>query len=168
MDKTQKIITYLAAFTILLYIFRFFGIIRIDGGEILGYAFIFYGISAVYLSFGQGERYILSLGTAFFCLGLFLFMIKNFHFYEFGKLIIPAALMTFSVTSLILFLDSPGKKIFLRVSVGLFLVTLIIAKIWGYLSFGSFFTSAWATLGGYWPVALIFLFILFLLRDSDF
>lgn len=168
MEKVEKIIIYLSVFTILLYILRLFGFIRIDGGQILGYAFIFYGISSVYMSFGQKEKFLLALGSVFFCLGIFLFLINNFRFPSISNLIIPTVLMTFSVTLFLLYLDNTKNKFMLFSSAALFAVTLIIAKIWGVISFSSFFISAWSTILGYWPIVLIFLFVLFLLRDSDF
>lgn len=168
MDKVQKIIIYLTSFTILLFIFRIFGIINIEGGEIVGYAFIFYGISSVYLSFGQNEKWTLLLGTVFFCLGVLLFMINNFHFPNVARLIVPSILMTFSISLLMLYLDDLKNKVFLYSSVSLFIITILIAKIWGVISFVSFFTSIWTTITGYWPVVLILLLVVFLLRDKDF
>ena len=168
MEKAQKIIFYLAVFTVFLYILRIFGIIKIEGGQILGYAFIFYGISAVYLSFGQNERATLLLGSVFFCLGVLLFLFSNFSFPSFGMVIFPAVLMTVSVSSFILYLDDTRNKVFLYSAAGFLLVTLAIAKIWGVISFSTFFISAWTTILGYWPIVLIFLFVLFLLRERDF
>lgn len=168
MEKAEKIIIYLAAFTILLYILRLFGVLRIDGGQILGYAFIFYGISSVYLSFGQNEKGLLTLGSVFFCLGVLLFVLNNFYFQSKGRVIFPSILLTAAVSSLILFLDDTKNKTLLIISATFFLITLVFAKVWGEISIYSFFISVWSTVLGYWPVVLIFVFVLFLLRDSDF
>jgi hypothetical protein len=168
MEKVEKIIIYLAVFTILLYILRLFGVIRIDGGQILGYAFVFYGISSVYLSFGQNEKGLLVLGSVFFCLGVVLFVMNNFRLQSVERLIFPSVLLTASVSLLILYLDNTKNKTLLYAASGLLVITIVFAKIWGVISFSSFFSAIWPTVMGYWPIILILLFVLFLLRDSDF
>jgi hypothetical protein len=168
LDKIQKSITYLVSFVVLLFILKILGILRIDGEQIIGYTFIFYGISTVYLSFGQNEKWALILGTVFFSLGILLFMVNNFYFPNVTKLIFPSIILTLSLSSFMLYLDGNGEKFYLYSSIVLLFVTLLTAVIWGVLSFKTFWNSVQATVINYWPIVLIFLLVMFLLRDRDF
>jgi len=168
MNKVQKITTWVLAFTVFLFFLKTFGFIKTDGDLILSYAFIFSGISSVYVSFGQNLKWVLLAGTVFFCLGLLMFIVNKFYFPSPVKLIIPATVMTFSLSAFMLFLDDSANKAFLYLSLTLLFLTIIIAKIWGGISFVVFFSSAWSTLISYWPVVLILFLVLFLLREKDF
>jgi hypothetical protein len=151
----------------MLFLFKITDVLKINGIQIISYALIFYGISAVYLSFGENQREVLLSGIGVFCAGLVLFLENNFYFINIRQLLIPSIVMMLSVAAFMLYLDGWKNRILLYISAGLLIVTLVIAKIWGILGFSPIFYAIWVIILSYWPVALIFALVILLLREHN-
>jgi hypothetical protein len=134
---------------------KFWGIIDFDSKEILGYGLIFYGISLVYISFGNNQRGKLFIGSIIFLSGLLFYIISKFEFFRVSTLIVPALLLLFSISFFMLFLDNYHDKTVLLISVLFFVSGTIVTIYNGEISFSVFLNAVWHIILNYWPVVLI-------------
>ena len=151
----QSILIYLLTFLALSILLKFWGIIDFDNREIFGYGLIFYGISLVYISFGNNQRGRLFIGSIIFLSGLFLYIISKFEFFQESALLVPALLLIFSISFLMLFLDNLHDKTVLLVSVLFFISGTIVTIYNGEISFPVFLNAIWHITLNYWPVVII-------------
>ena len=151
----HSILIYLLTFLALSILLKFWGVIDFDNREIFGYGLIFYGISLVYISFGNNQRGRLFIGSIIFLSGLFLYIISKFEFFKESTLLIPALLLIFSISFLMLFLDNLRDKTVLLVSILFFISGTIITIYNGEISFPVFLNAIWHITLNYWPVVLI-------------
>jgi hypothetical protein len=164
----QSILIYLLTFLILSILLKLWGIIDFDNREIWGYGLIFYGISLVYLSFGNNQRGRLFIGSVLFLSGLFLYVISKFEFFQVSPLIFPALLLLFSLSFFMLFLDNYHDKTTLIISVLFFISGTIVTLYNGEISFSAFFDAIWHIILNYWPVVLIAIgIILIIYRERE-
>jgi len=167
MIKTQPIIIYALAFLIISLVLKLFGFIYLDNIELLAYTFIFYGISSVYVSFGNNKRFQLFIGTTAFLIGIVFFLISNFDIFNSSGLIFPSVLLILGIGSGMLFLDNTDDKAILFVSIIFVLLGIIYSASVGSLKFLSFINSIVSITDKYWVVALITLVIIILLRREN-
>jgi hypothetical protein len=160
----QSILIYLLTFLALSILLKFWGIIDFDNREIWGYGLIFYGISLVYISFGNNQRGRLFLGSIIFLSGLFLYLISKFEFFQVSVLIIPALLLLFSISFFMLFLDNYHDKTVLLISVLFFISGTVVTLYNGEISFPVFLNSIWHIVLNYWPVVLIAVAIILIIH----
>lgn len=163
----QSILIYLLTFLALSILLKLWGIIDFDNVEIWGYGLIFYGISLVYLSFGNNQRGRLFIGSIIFLSGLFLYIINKFEFFRVTPLIVPGLLLLFSISFFMLFLDNYRDRTVLLISVLFFISGTIVTIYNGEISLPVFFNAVWHIILNYWPVVLIALgMILIIHRDT--
>jgi hypothetical protein len=160
----QSILIYLLTFLALSILLKLWGIIDFDNNEIWGYGLIFYGISLVYISFGNNQRGRLFIGSIIFLAGLFLFIISKFEFFQVSILIIPALLLIFSISFFMLFLDNLKDKTVLLISVIFFIAGTIDTLYNGEISISTFFDSILQITLNYWPVVLIAIGIILIIH----
>ena len=160
----QSILIYLLTFLALSILLKFWGIIDFDNREIWGYGLIFYGISLVYISFGNNQRGRLFLGSIIFLSGLFLYLISKFEFFQVSVLIIPALLLLFSISFFMLFLDNYHDRTVLLISVLFFISGTVVTLFNGEISFPVFLNSIWHIVLNYWPVVLIAVAIILIIH----
>lgn len=167
MIKLQPILIYALAFLIISLILKLFGLIYLDNIELLAYTFIFYGISSVYVSFGNNKRFQLFIGTTAFLIGIIFFLVSNFDIFNSSSLIFPSALLILGICSWMLFLDNTDDKAVLFISIIFILLGVIYSISVGTLRIGSFLNSIFSITIKYWIVALITLIIIILLKRDD-
>ena len=160
----QSILIYLLTFLALSILLKFWGIIDFDNREIWGYGLIFYGISLVYISFGNNQRGRLFLGSIIFLSGLFLYLISKFEFFQVSVLIIPALLLLFSISFFMLFLDNYHDRTVILVSILFFISGTVVTLFNGEISFPVFLNSIWHIVLNYWPVVLIAVAIILIIH----
>jgi len=163
LTNTQPILVYLLFFLALSLVLKLFGIIDVTGSELLGYAFIFYGITMVYTSFGRNQQIVLFFGSSLFLTGLLLFLINNFEFTDDYYIIFPAVLLIIGINFLMLYLDNPDKKNFLAIALTAIVSAVAVTIILGSITFGNFITSLGNIASKYWPVIIIAVGLLILL-----
>ena len=151
----QSILIYLLTFLALSIILKLLGIIDFDNYEIWGYGLIFYGISLVYISFGNNQRGRLFIGSIIFLIGLLLFIISKFEFFSVSTLILPSLLLIFSISFLMLFLDNLKERSLILISLAFFIAGTIYTLFNGEISLLSFLNSVKQITLSYWPVILI-------------
>jgi hypothetical protein len=160
----QSILIYLLTFLALSILLKFWGVIDFDNREIFGYGLIFYGISLVYISFGNNQRGRLFIGSIIFLSGLFLYIISKFEFFKESTLLIPAILLIFSISFLMLFFDNLHDKTVFLVSVLFFISGTIVTIYNGEISFPAFLNAIWHITLNYWPVILIAIGIILIIH----
>ena len=163
----QSILIYLLTFLVLSILLKLWGIIDFANNEIWGYGLIFYGISLVYISFGNNRRGRLFIGSILFLSGLFLFIVSKFEFFDVSRLIIPALLLIFSISFFMLFLDNLQEKSVLYISAIFFIAVTIVTLYNGEISFPAFIDSILQITLNYWPVVIIAIGIILIIHRED-
>lgn len=167
MEKHQSIISYLLILLIFLILLKITGFINIPNVELLGYVFIFFGLSYVFNSFGNGRKGVLFTSTVIFLVGLVLFVISNFEIQHLSKLIIPSSLMIIGIGLLMTYIDRGQISYILVLSLLFIAAGIIISIIHGGITFSLFFTSLVGVMSKYWAVLLIFAGIFLLFRKGN-
>ena len=164
MEKNQPIISYLLTLLFLLVLLKIIGIINIHNIELLGYVFIFLGLSYVFNSFGNNKKGVLFISTVVFFVGLVMFVISNFELQQISKLIIPSFLMIIGIGFLMTYID--GDQITIVFILSLLFITsgIIITISHGVVTITSFCLSFINVIEKYWPVLLIFAGVFLLFR----
>lgn len=167
MKKHQPIFTYIIIFFLLSILLRFFGIIDFNNWEIIGYAFIIYGLSLVYISMGKNKKFALFSGSSVFLTGIVLFIISNFHLMNYLNIIISSIILIIGIDFFIIFIDDFTRRNFLILSAVFIITGLLFTISWGSPSFASFFSSVWHITMKYWPVVLILAGIILIIRRGE-
>jgi len=165
--KYQSLLTYLLLFLSLSLLLKFFGLISLSGGEIIGYALILFGISDVYLSLGRNRKYSLFFGTVFFLTGILLYVLNNFIVFWEPTLLLPTVLFIPGVAYLMLYLDNPSNKKFLVIGIVLVSSGLIATIINGQFNFSSFYDSLLKVAAFHWQIVLVIAVILILISFEE-
>ena len=167
MKSHQPILIYLLSFLALSILLKILGVIDFDSITILGYAFIFYGISAVYVSFGKRRKIFLFFGTFIFLVGLVMFLVSNFEFGNLRAVLFPALLLIIGISILMLYLDGNAGT-FLIVSSAFFIAAgIMLTYTIGEFSYNRLINSILSITLKYWPVILIVLGIIFLIKRDE-
>ena len=124
---------------------KVWGIIDFDSREIWGYGLIFYGVSLVYISFGNNHRGRLFAGSIIFLSGLFLYIISKFDFFRISILYVPAVLLIFSISFFMLFIDNHHSRTFFLLSILFFVSGTIVTLFNGEINFSAFFCAMYAS-----------------------
>ena len=167
MERQQPLITYLLTFIIFAVLLKLLGIIDFANTEILSYAFIFYGISSVYISLGKKQKLFLFSGTIVFLIGLLLFIINNFTIFSPITLILPASLLMLGIAFLMLFIDEQNKVIYLLISIIFLLFGLVAVVKRSSFKIITFLESIWHVTKIYWPIIIVVALILLVIRRSE-
>ena len=167
MRKYQSLLTYLLLFLSLSLLLKFFGLINLSSGEIIGYALILYGISDVYLSLGRNRKYSLFFGTVFFLTGILLYVLNNFIVFWGPTLLLPTVLFIPGVAYLMLYLDNPSNKKFLVIGIVLVSSGLSATIINGQFNFSSFYDSLLKVATFHWQIVLVIAVILILISFEE-
>lgn len=163
----QSIVTYLLLFLTLSLVLKFFGVLFISGSEILSYGLIFFGISSVYISFGNRQKYSLFLGSVIFLAGLLIFFVERFFIFWNVPILLSASAFIIGISFLMLFLDELKNKTYLFIGTFFISVGFLFTIILGHISLLLFIESIFDVIINYWLVVLIVLGILILIRWEE-
>ncbi len=167
MEKHQSIISYLLILLLFLILLKITGFINIHSVELLGYVFIFFGLSYVFNSFGNRRKGVLFTSTIIFLVGVVLFIISNFEIQQQSKLIIPSFLLIIGIGLLMTYIDGNQLTYFLILSLLFIIAGIIITIIHGEITFHSFCSSFLGVTEKYWSVILISAGIFLLFRKDN-
>ena len=167
MEKHQSIISYLLTLLLLLILLKIIGIIHIHNLELLGYVFIFFGLSYVFNSFGNSRKGVLFTSTVIFLVGLVLFIISNFEIQQLSKLIIPSSLMIIGIGLLMTYIDGDQLTFVFILSLLFIAAGIIMTITHGEITFRSFISSFIGITAKYWPILLIFAGVFLLFRKGN-
>jgi len=167
LEKHQSIISYLLILLLVLILLKITGFIIIHNIELLGYVFIFFGLSYVFSSLGNNRRGVLFTSTVIFLIGVALFIISNFEIQQLSKIIVPGSLMIIGIGLLMTYIDG-NQMTYILILLLLFMAAGIIITIThGELTFRSFIYSFLMVTEKYWSVVLIFAGIFLLFRKGN-
>jgi hypothetical protein len=143
------------------------GLINIHSVELLGYVFIFFGLSYVFNSFGNSRKGVLFISTVIFLVGVVLVIISNFEIQQLSKIIIPSLLMIIGIGLLMTYIDGDQLTYILILSLLFIAAGIIITIAHGEITSHSFYSSILGVTEKYWPVVLIFAGIFLLFRKDN-
>jgi hypothetical protein len=142
-----------------------------------GYALIFYGIAEVYNSIGTHKKIKLLFSTISFIIGIYLFLINNFILFNITNLFPPLILFTISAAFFIYFLDEielpfgetnaitrKGLLTYLAISLITFILGIVVILMVGSKEKGNFFVAVEKIAFSYWPIIIIAVGIILLIR----
>jgi len=164
LKSDQSIITYLLLFLILATFAKTVGLLNINYSEIFGYALIFYGIADVYLVFGSHKKIRLFFSAAAFIVGIYLFIINNFIVFGTNNLIPPLILFVIAGSFLIIYLDNYKLISNLVISLIFLILGIISIQLSGSDEKGNIFLAVNRVILSYWPIFLIAIGIILLIR----
>jgi len=158
----------LALITILFIIISFvlsaFDVIPIEITEILAYSLLVIGIALVYSETIRQNRLSVFVGSIIFLFGVYFLISENFNLNISDDFYIPLILIFGGSGLLILHIATGAQKIFLYLSL-IFLsagIAIIIAN--SHWSLKVFYLSFLPVLNYLWPIAIIFLVLIYLMR----
>jgi hypothetical protein len=162
---------------ILCTIAKIVGLINITYSGMFGYALIFYGIAEVYNSINTHKKIKLLAATISFFIGIYLFLINNFILFDITNLFLPLVSFTISAAFFIYFLDdfetpseesstttNKGLLTYLVISFIFFAIGIIMVLFSGSEEKENFFLSIKSVAVSFWPIILITIGIILLIR----
>jgi len=158
----------LALITILFIIISFvlsaFDVIPIEITDILAYSLLVIGIALVYSETIRQNRLSVFVGSIIFLFGVYFLISENFNLNISDDFYIPLILIFGGSGLLMLHIATGAQKIFLYLSL-IFLsagIAIIIAN--SHWSLKVFYLSFLPVLNYLWPIAIIFLVLIYLMR----
>jgi len=162
--KLNDLALIIVLFIIITFLLSVFNIISIVLTDILAYSLLVIGVALVYTETIRQNRPSVFLGSIIFLFGVYFLITENFNLNISDAIYVPIILIFGGSGLLMLYISTSTHRIFLLISF-IFLssgITLIIANShWG---IKSFFLSILPVLNFLWPVLIIFLLLIFLMR----
>jgi len=162
--KLNDLALTIVLFIIITFLLSVFNILSIVFTDILAYSLLVIGVALVYTETIRQNRPSVFLGSIIFLFGVYFLITENFNLNISDAVYVPIILIFGGSGLLMLYISTSTHKIFLLISIILLTagITLIIANShWGLMSF---FLSILPVLNFLWPVMIIFLLLIFLMR----
>jgi len=162
--KLNDLALTIVLFIIITFLLSVFNILSIVFTDILAYSLLVIGVALVYTETIRQNRPSVFLGSIIFLFGVYFLITENFNLNISDAVYVPIILIFGGSGLLMLYISTSTHKIFLLISIILLTagITLIIANShWGLMSF---FLSILPVLNFLWPVLIIFLLLIFLMR----
>jgi hypothetical protein len=162
--KLNDLALIIVLFIIVTFLLSTFNIISVALTDILAYSLLVIGVALVYTETIRQNRPSVFLGSIIFLFGVYFLITENFNLNISKAVYVPIILIFGGSGLLMLYISTSTHKIFLLISIILLTagITLIIANShWG---LKSFFLSILPVLNTFWPVLIIFLLLIFLMR----
>lgn len=158
----------LALITILIIIISFvlsaFDIIPIEITDILAYSLLVIGIALVYSETIRQNRISVFIGSIIFLFGVYFLITENFNLIISDDFYIPLILIFGGSGLLILHITTGAQKIFLYLSLIFLSAGIAIIIVNSHWSLKIFYLSFLPVLNYLWPIAIIFVVIIYLMR----
>lgn len=167
MEKHQPVITYLIGFLLLTLGLKFIGLINIESIEILSFLMIIFGISYVFLSFGENKKGVLFTSTVIFLSGVITYIVNNFEFFNSSLLLYPSFFLIIGIAFLMIYIDGNISLIYLAVSLLFLLVGLVLIFLRGNFKGSSFLSSLVNVTMIYWPIIFIAVIVYLLVLRGE-
>lgn len=151
----------------LLLFFENFAIVTINNGLVIGILLIIYGLVIVILNLGENYIVKVFFSAILLYIGILLTVVNLFEIPDKGKIIFPSLLFILGGGFFVLFLDNPKEKIFLLISIILFVISIVVIKSFMAFWFVLVANQLGDTLIQNWQILIIFLGIGFLLDREN-
>jgi hypothetical protein len=143
------------------------GLISFINLELLGYSFIFLGVGMVYIAFSRSQAAVIFSGTSLFLVGILLFVVSIFEFASVGRLIIPSLFLISGTALFMIWINETWRKIHLISSIILIFIGFVLILFMGSITFVNFANSVANIILNYWPVLLIVLGIVIIIKLEE-
>jgi hypothetical protein len=143
------------------------GLISFNNLELLGYSFIFLGVGMVYIAFSRSQAAVIFSGTSLFLVGILLFVVSIFEFASVGRLIIPSLFLISGTALFMIWINETWRKIHLISSIILIFIGFVLILFMGSITFVNFANSVANIILNYWPVLLIVLGIVIIIKLEE-
>jgi len=164
--KLNDLAIIVVLFIIASFFLSIFKIISITLTDILSYALLIIGIALVYGESIRQNRLTVFLGSIIFLLGVYFLITENFNLNISEGMSISLILIFAGSGLLVLHISTATKIIFLIISIILLSAGLTLFIINSHWSFGSFLQSVLPILNILWPVLIILIVLILLLRNK--
>jgi hypothetical protein len=164
--KLNDLAIIVVLFIIASFFLSIFKIISITLTDILSYALLIIGIALVYGESIRQNRLTVFLGSIIFLLGVYFLITENFNLNISEGMSISLILIFAGSGLLVLHISTSTKIIFLIISIILLSAGLTLFIINSHWSFGSFLQSVLPILNILWPVLIILIVLVLLLRNK--
>jgi len=164
--KLNDLAIIIVLFIIVSFFLSIFKIISITLTDILSYALLIIGIALVYGESIRQNRLTVFLGSIIFLLGVYFLITENFNLNISEGMSISLILIFAGSGLLVLHISTSTKIIFLIISIILLVAGLTLFIINSHWSFGSFLQSVLPILNFLWPVLIILIVLVLLLRNK--
>ena len=152
-NRLLGIIFFIYGFFELLYMPDLLGI---SSQPFLGILLTVYGLINVFINLGHNKRAWLLFGNFLFFIGLFLVLSGFYQIIEKDHLFFTLFLFVLANSALLLFIENSKERIFLYISLVLFVISFLAGKVVNLLSGFSALANIGLALLAYWPIFLIF------------
>lgn len=164
--KLNDLALIIIFFIIIFFFLSIFKIISVPFTDILSYSLLIIGITLVYGESLRQNRLTVFLGSIIFLLGVYLLVSGHFNLNIDASMSIPLILILAGSGMLVLHISTSTKFIFLLISVLLLATGIAYFIIKSHWSFGSFFQSVPPIINFLWPVIIIIVVLVLLLRNK--
>lgn len=164
--KLNDLAIIIVLFIIVSFFLSIFKIISITLTDILSYALLIIGIALVYGESIRQNRLTVFLGSIIFLLGVYFLITENFNLNISEGMSIPLILIFAGSGLLVLHISTSTKIIFLIISIIFIAAGLALFIVYSHWSFGSFLQSVLPILNFLWPVLIILIVLVLLLRNK--
>lgn len=162
--KLNDIAIVIVMFIIVSLFLSFLNILSISFQDILSYSLLTIGISLVYTEVIRQNRFLIFLGSLIFLTGIFFLIIENFDVNINEGMSLPIILIFSGSGLLMVHISASTKKIYLIASLILLsagLALFIVKSNW----IGSSFIQSLLSVSNFlWPVAILIIILVLLLR----
>ena len=162
--KLNDIAIVIVMFIIVSLFLSFLNILSISFQDILSYSLITIGISLVYSEVIRQNRFLIFLGSLIFLTGIFFLIIENFDVHINEGMSLPIILIFSGSGLLMVHISTSTKKIFLMVSLILLSAGLALFIVKSNWSSSLFIQSLLSVVNFLWPVAILIIILVLLLR----
>jgi len=164
MIKINDISLVIIIFAFLLILLSFLNIISASFSDILSYVMIAVGMILVYSEIVRQNRVFIFLGSLIFLVGIFFLITENFYVELNSNMSVPIILIFAGAGLLLVHITTSTKNIFLIASVILLSVGLTLLLVGSHWKVDLFINSVLPVINYLWPVVLIVIILILLLR----
>jgi hypothetical protein len=164
--KLNDLAIIIILFIIVSFILSLFNLISFSFTDILAYSLLVIGIALVYTETIRQHKISVFIGTVIFLCGVYFLITENFNININESFYLPIILIFGGFGFLILYLLTAVKKLFLFGSLLLIMTGTTILLLNSPLRPNTFYAALFPVLKFLWPVIVIILVLIFLMRTK--
>jgi len=162
--KLNDLALIIVLFIILTFLLSVFNIISIVLTDILAYSLLVIGIALVYTETIRQNRPSVFLGSIIFLFGVYFLITENFNLNLADAVYVPIILIFGGSGLLMLYISTSTNKIFLLISIIFLSTGIVLITANSHWGIRSFILSILPVLNFFWPVMIISLILIFLMK----
>jgi len=164
--KLNDLAILIVFFIVVSFLLSILKIISVTLTDILSYSLLLIGIALVYGETLRQNKLSIFLGSIIFLLGVYFLITKNFNLPISEVMTVPIVLILAGSALLVLYISTSTKIISLIISIILLSAGLILFTVNSHWNIESFFQSVVPILNFLWPVIVIIIVLVLLLRNK--